>query len=723
MGVDGVTRLDQPRLPALTATTVLLILAGSVLLFAADIAATGLLWRASLLHLRSLVLVAAALLAHARVRSAPSALVAILHLAALESCVTDLMAIGSWAIGWAPVSILHPATPAVGALVLIAISTALDRRRLQAAAPLLRRWWPVVLVGSLCGTSLGRAITPSIVWIAVGAVIGTLALLWTIDLHGALGGDGDAHAGGGVTAEIWTREWRWPLAAWAVLASVVISRLVFQAVPHVPDEVAYWFQAKYFAVGHLWLPAPPDARAFALPHVADTDGKWYSIFPPGWPAVLALAIKAGIPTLINPLLAGLTIVVLFPLLRRLYGVVTANVACALLALSPMFLLMSGGLMAHPLSALLLVCAIAALHRAWRDRSVWFALLTGVPLGWLTLTRTFEGILVCLAFGVYALTRWPFLRANRLIAVSLAVPISAVAIGALLLPYQRELTGSALRDPITKYFDAVYYPHSNRLGFGPDIANFGWGTDFMPGHSPLEAMLNAQLDGQLIHTELFGWAVGSLAPLVLYIMWRRQLFAREDALFLAIPAIVVIGQGFYWYAGADYGARYWYQVLVPCCVLAAKVVSHADPPPRRLAPTALILSAIGVFIFVPWRAATKYTGYRGMSDSVVRLVRDCPMTHGVVLVRDATGDAPFGVYSAAAILNRAGFAGDEPIFARDIAPEVTDALRVAFPTRPVWTIAVSREPLDPARIVTPPAGQAAAACQGADAGSDSDRRRP
>src|SRR5262249_41955157 len=154
----------------------------------------------------------------------------------------------------------------------------------------------------------------------------------------------------------------------------------------------------------------------------------------------ALGIRAGVPTLLNPLFAGLTILVLHPWLRQLYGMATANIACALLALSPMFLLMSGGLMAHPLSAFCFVCAGSSLHRAWRTRSVGFAALAGLALGWLTLTRSFEGILVCLAFGAYALTRWSRLRRERLILRSLAVPVAAVAVGALLLPYQRVLTG-------------------------------------------------------------------------------------------------------------------------------------------------------------------------------------------------------------------------------------------------------------------------------------------
>jgi hypothetical protein len=79
-----------------------------------------------------------------------------------------------------------------------------------------------------------------------------------------------------------------------------------------------------------------------------------------------------------------------------------------------------------------------------------------------------------------------------------------------------------------------------------------------------------------------------------------------------------------------------------------------------------------------------------------------MSNGLVLVRDATGDAPFGVYAAAAVLNQPDLTGPAPIFARAVSADVTRTLETAFPGRPVWEIAVPRTPLESARIVAGPA---------------------
>jgi hypothetical protein len=86
----------------------------------------------------------------------------------------------------------------------------------------------------------------------------------------------------------------------------------------------------------------------------------------------------------------------------------------------------------------------------------------------------------------------------------------------------------------------------------------------------------------------------------------------------------------------------------------------------------------------------------------------------VFVRNASADTPFGVYSAAAILNDPAFKGDAPIFARESSPDAMRTVRGAFSDREVWTIIVPRDPRDNARVVDMPAS-APEACRAAAAG--------
>src|SRR4030066_227381 len=110
-----------------------------------------------------------------------------------------------------------------------------------------------------------------------------------------------------------------------VLASVfalifcgLFSSLVFERVPHVNDEIAYLFQAKLFQSGRLYASTPCGREFFDFPHIIN-NGKWYSIYPPGFPLLLVLGLAFRTPWLINPILAGLTMVLFFLLGSEIYS--------------------------------------------------------------------------------------------------------------------------------------------------------------------------------------------------------------------------------------------------------------------------------------------------------------------------------------------------------------------------------------------------------------------
>ena len=113
----------------------------------------------------------------------------------------------------------------------------------------------------------------------------------------------------------WDRSLPWGVAAWVVVVTALVSWFVMEGVPHIDDSISYLFQAKYLSTGQLFLPAPPDSASF---HVAETivDGpRWFGYAFPGWPAVLALGALVGLPWLVNPLIAGLTVLVAHRVVR------------------------------------------------------------------------------------------------------------------------------------------------------------------------------------------------------------------------------------------------------------------------------------------------------------------------------------------------------------------------------------------------------------------------
>jgi hypothetical protein len=92
-----------------------------------------------------------------------------------------------------------------------------------------------------------------------------------------------------------------------------------------------------------------------------------------------------------------------------------------------------------------------------------------------------------------------------------------AVGATILPYNLQITGNPFEAPLTAYYTQYYGPKVNALGFGPD-RGLSWTINPIPGHSPLKALINANLNIFSINIELFGWSTGSLIIIAIMFLW-------------------------------------------------------------------------------------------------------------------------------------------------------------------------------------------------------------
>ncbi|MEO6444513.1 MAG: glycosyltransferase family 39 protein, partial [Gemmatimonadaceae bacterium] len=323
-----------------------------------------------------------------------------------------------------------------------------------------------------------------------------------------LGGEGE-----GATA-IAPDRWAWPLAMLVVVVCAFLAIVVYEGVPHVPDEIVYLLQARYFAAGLVQLPAPPVPAAFDIDLMYYDADRYFSPVPPGWPAILSLGVRLGVPLLVNPLLSGVSVLLLYALLRRLGTQRAARLGTLLLASSPWFLFLGMSLMTH---AATLACTLAAalgIAEARQRRAAWPAALAGLAVGMVGLIRPLEGLAVALVLGVWSLTASsPIFR----LLPSMALTAVTVAVSALIRPYNAALTGSAQQFPIMMYVNKYYAPGANDLGFGPD-RGMGWGgLDPWPGHGLRDVVLNSMLNGAALNMELFAWACGSLVFVVALIV--------------------------------------------------------------------------------------------------------------------------------------------------------------------------------------------------------------
>ena len=533
------------------------------------------------------------------------------------------------------------------------------------------------------------------------------------------------------------------LVAFAVALHIAVD--VLEGVPHVQDSVTYLFQAETMARGALTAPAPPLAAAESTAHFDQEfllvrDDRWFGKYPPGWPALLAAGVRLGAPWLVNPLLAALSIALIFRLgvtlgargsrgageqggVRHASRVTpnslpaslpTALLTAVLLATSPFFLIMSGSLMAHPAElfwALLFMLAWAkalarplVTHHAPAAR---WAVVAGLALGALFLTRQFTAVTIGLAYGATlgaahflkcvapfrpAAIQGPEERATPFRKCIARIGLALLTALPLLLAlplYQAAVTGDARTDP-----RLLYWPY-DRVGFGPGVGEpqnaftmtptdarpaITWYTDpTQPprGHTPARGLYNLGRNLEALENDLFGWP-----PLTtLVFVWLAFLLRRPSALdWLLLLVILAVAGGYvaYWASGIAYGPRYFYAALPALIILTARgITAFLSIGGRfRLLTIIIPLVLLGYNLYhLPGRI-TGYQGYNFVSAAGLRTVEGVAQSPALVFVKAEADWWEYGAF----------FSGNTPwldgpiVYARDLDPTANARLRAHFPDR-------------------------------------------
>lgn len=478
----------------------------------------------------------------------------------------------------------------------------------------------------------------------------------------------------------------WLLALFVAAAAALLAIVSYQRHPHVPDEVVYLLQAGYLAAGKMALALPPVAEAFQVDLMTYEAHRWFSPVPPGWPFILAVGAWFGVPWLVNPLLGGINVVLAYLVLRELYPRRTARIALLLFAASPWNLFMAMNFMTHTATLTAALVAALAVGRMRRLPRVAWAVIGGMGIGVVGLIRPLEGIALAGLLGL-----WSLGAKGRLFRFGPSAVLTMVSmlVGALVLPYNQYYTGSMRAFPIMAYTDAVYGPGRNALGFGAN-RGLGWpGLDPLPGHGPLDVLINANFNLFQTNTELLGWATGSLLLIAALCLWGK--LRRSDWYMLSVMAVVAGVHSFYYFSGGpDFGARYWHLIIIPSLVLSARGLESLGEQvggrePRigatRVLAGSLVLVLVTLAVFVPWRATDKYFRYRGMRPDVRAMAADPALRNGLLLIRGNRHPD----YASAVVYNPLTVDSPAPLFAWDRSAAIRAALVAAYPGRSFWLV--------------------------------------
>ncbi|NWG17298.1 MAG: glycosyltransferase family 39 protein [Chloroflexi bacterium] len=348
------------------------------------------------------------------------------------------------------------------------------------------------------------------------------------------------------------------LALFSFLMSALVSRTVYERLPHLEDEMAYLFQARTLARGDMVIESPRPARAYWQPFVIDRDGKRFGKYPLGWPILLAGGVLVGQPWVANALLSALTVALVYRLGRDLFNADTGLMAAALAAFSPMALLLNGTLMGHTAALFAAMLFMWAYRRMERSPApLRWGLLAGLALGLLVANRPLAGVAVAAPFVAYSGVR--LMRAfprrvrgsetvpydespkpSRPAFLTTLRPLLALSVGALLVSllipiYQYAATGN----PAQNLYPLVW--SYDRVGFGE-----GRGRNI---HTLEKGIRQTRWDVSLAAADLFGWQLGGMPDESQRLRTNAVYWPVIGISWILIPFGLVIGLRRRWLAWA------------------------------------------------------------------------------------------------------------------------------------------------------------------------------
>lgn len=453
-----------------------------------------------------------------------------------------------------------------------------------------------------------------------------------------------------------------PFALFALLwlaTSLAIGLMALPDFHFSADEFAYRFQAETYANGRLWVEAPPIPEIFDVIYLAVEGERWFGIFPPGWPAVLALADLAALPArLVNPLLGAALLAGLFVFARARFGATVALLAVVLCGVSAFTLLNAASLFSHVFAALMVLGVVWAGDRVLAGGRAGDAALMAVALGALGATRHYSAVLAVLPFLVALVRVRPPIGWKAIIAAALALApfVAGVAL------YNRALTG----DPLTVPF-ALYDP--------------GVEMGFIRGYTPWRAAVH-----------LWRWltdlamTVSPLFPILWGLAIAAAIRNRSLKWYDAYLPVFLFGYLLYYSDGGfRHGPRYLFEAF-PFAALRVAVFADGllrdSAPDRRvrlgraLFGLALLMAAANIAVNAAWtgkalaqrRDAVDQAEERGLSEALVLLCDGTGVLGGTAPIHDLLvngtaldGDVIYGTYRA----------------------EQLDRLAALFPDRTVW----------------------------------------
>jgi len=478
-----------------------------------------------------------------------------------------------------------------------------------------------------------------------------------------------------------------------VLTSALFSYIALDHFPHIPDEIAMIFQAKVLLSGRLFAEVPELSRFFEQEFIVMDGTRWYGKYFIGPSLAYIPGVWAGAVWMVNPILAGFTMWLMYALGHSLFNEKIGRLAALLMALSPFRISLFAIMMAHPVCLLALgIFTLGVIKVVQHPERVGWALTAGAAMGFAVNCRPLTALAMGLVIGSVALWVFPWRRFRWQTFAAFVFPL--VIFAGVFLGYNKALTNDALLTPFNKWSP------KDRLGFGDDV-----GLEYWPKIDRVHSLRKGlwkhgyqNLDA--LGSYLTGWGHVTLLLMVLSLFctpWPKRTWALA-----AVCLGLAFAYLFYVSASVLAGQARYLSESMPMMILLVTVtlvfIRRRLPwicrwmglfPAVRTGRSACWLAGL---LLVLWSIPRAYSplfdecrgGFFGQDASLRKIVKDNNIENALIFVEtghfmEDAGDNRMDEYGAAFTLNDPDLQGSV-VYARDLGDELNAQLMALYPGR-------------------------------------------
>ena len=398
------------------------------------------------------------------------------------------------------------------------------------------------------------------------------------------------------------------IAGLSLVAIVFVALYILDEFPNSADEYVYLYQAEALNHGLLTQSSHPLDDFFRFNHVIQKDGVRTGRFPPGWPLFLAIPFSLGVPPVwLNPVLGIITLLVFYAFVKNYYSQRVAFWSVISFAFTAYFIFHSASYFSHTACLLFTVSFIYSLHVYAEKQSGAYALLAGIFLGLIVITRYYNAVLIFVPVLIWLLYfyRWKAFR-----------PLSLIGVGCLpffgmLAWYNYQITGDPFL-PVTTWAD-----HTETLGF-------------VKGHTPLKGIEH------FIRRILLFFYWSSPALLLLYFVFlfqkvrhKAQRYTHPEDYYMLL---LFIGYFFYHHLGGNqYGPRFLFEAYPFVIVF---VINQAFRQRSKWPFALLAAGMLYAIVKLPYIMEREHRVVRERLDLYAR-VEEANISNAVILISTHT----------------------------------------------------------------------------------------